>query len=74
MKLPQDIVEKLNELGFGGKTIYVPIIRETELIYRDMCSRIERGENINIHEYRNKVSTKTLYRLKKKAERRMKKC
>ena len=69
MRLPNNYIEKLNELGFGGRLIYVPLLRKTtsDIVYEDMLKRAQQGKHIDLENYRNTVSMRTLYRLKQKA-------
>lgn len=69
MKLPEEYIQKLNSLGFGGRLVYVPLAKKTasDAVYADMLQKARQRKHIDIDEYRNTVSMRTLYRLKKKA-------
>ena len=68
-KLPESLVQDLNEAGLGGRLVYVPLVRRTisDQIYESMISMLKAGESIDLDEFQNMVSLRTLYRLKTKA-------
>ena len=68
-KLPDTIVQDLNAAGLGGRLIYVPLRKKTisDEICQTMISRLEAGKDIDLDEFQNMVSMRTLYRLKAKA-------
>ena len=70
-KLPESLVEDLNAAGLGGRLIYIPLRNRAKTIsdeiYQAMLSTLEAGNSINLDEFQNMVSLRTLYRLRKKA-------
>ncbi len=71
LKLPENVIDTLNEAGFGGRYLYVPLIRKekthSEQVYEQMLNCLRAGKRIDLDEYQNQVSYRTLYRLKEKA-------
>ncbi|MGD0884351.1 MAG: hypothetical protein ABSA46_05640 [Thermodesulfovibrionales bacterium] len=68
-KLPESIVHGLNAVGLGGRLIYVPLVKRTvsDEIFDAMTSTLMAGKRINLDEFQNMVSLRTLYRLRSKA-------
>lgn len=68
-RLPERIVEDLNREGLGGRLIYIPLRNKTvsDEIYETMISRLNAGKGIDLDEFQNMVSLRTLYRLRAKA-------
>jgi len=70
-KLPERLVEDLNAEGLGGRLIYIPLRNRAKTIsdeiYESMTSGLKAGKSIDLDEFRNLVSLRTLYRLKAKA-------
>ena len=69
-KLPDSIVQDLNVAGLGGRLVYVPLLRKKKIsdeIYEAMISTLKACKNINLDDFQNMVSARTLYRLKAKA-------
>lgn len=70
-KLPEKIVEDLNAVGLGGRLIYIPLRNRAKTIsdeiYEAMLSRLSSGKMVDLDEFQNMVSLRTLYRLKTKA-------
>jgi len=79
--LPEDIIQRLNELGYGGRTLYIPH-RETSIIdikhaiitqvsEKMMAEFKAKGFvdiNIYVKKYKGKVSYRHLYNLRKRTE------
>ncbi|HWR57490.1 MAG TPA: hypothetical protein VN328_01265 [Thermodesulfovibrionales bacterium] len=70
-KLPESIVEDLNTAGLGGRLVYVPLRNRAKTIsdeiYEAMVAKLKTEKNIDLDEFQNMVSLRTLYRLKTKA-------
>jgi hypothetical protein len=70
-KLPEQIVEDLNAVGLGGRLIYIPLRNRAKTIsdeiYEAMVSRLKEEKSIDLYQFQNMVSMRTLYRLKAKA-------
>jgi hypothetical protein len=70
-KLPEKIVEDLNAVGLGGRLVYIPLRNRAKTIsdeiYEVMTSKLKAGKIIDLDEFQNLVSLRTLYRLKAKA-------
>jgi hypothetical protein len=69
-KLPDSIVQDLNVVGLGGRLVYVPLLKKKKIsdeIYEAMISTLKVGKSINLDDFQNMVSLRTLYRIKTKA-------
>jgi nucleoid DNA-binding protein len=70
-KLPEEIVEDLNAAGMGGRLVYIPLRNRaktlSDKIYETMLNTLKSGKSIELDDFQNMVSLRTLYRLKKKA-------
>lgn len=68
-KLPDTIVNLLNAEGLGGKILYVPLKKETvsDRVYKTMLSELKAGKQVDVNDFKNEVSVKTLYKLREKA-------
>lgn len=69
-KVPEGIVKDLNAAGLGGRLVYVPLIgRKTisDEVYEAMISGLKTGKGIDLDDFQNMVSLRTLYRLRTKA-------
>lgn len=70
LKIPENVVDELNDAGLGGRLVYIPLRREknaSEKVYEQMLVRLRSGKQIDLDHYQNQVSLRTLYRLKQKA-------
>lgn len=70
-KLPERIVDDLNAVGLGGRLIYIPLRNRAKTIsneiYEAMICRLKAGKSIDLDEFQNMVSLRTLYKLRTKA-------
>lgn len=68
-KLPDAVIDILNAQGLGGKLVYVPLKRETtsDRVYAVMLADLQAGKRIDVNDFKNEVSVKTLYKLREKA-------
>jgi hypothetical protein len=76
-KLPLEIVQRLNDLGRGGRMVYVPLLKASgntrQVIVASMLDCLKQGLPIDLDEYRGlEISGRTLYRWQEQAIREYK--
>lgn len=69
-KLRPEILQELNEQGLGGRLVYIPLLgkaKPSSKVYKSMLNTLRNGKQVQLSDYQNKVSYKTLVGLRKKA-------
>lgn len=71
-KLPEDLVQALNDLGCGGRSVYVPFRKKTksasQAIRERMLATMMEGRLVEIDDYAALLTRRSLYKIKSKAE------
>jgi len=67
-KMPEQLIQALNDAGLGGRMIYVPIRSlaksRSDQVLGKMLESLQCGDVINVKDYTRILTTRTIYKIR----------